>query len=359
MQKVNKTDILYLELRKKISLMNDNDPFPTVRSLITEFGVSQPTVEAALRTLKNQGLLTAHVGRGTFVCKQKSERKKILLFQPDWPGQSITSVIEPFREAANKQNLDFDVQKYDYRLDTVPLQDVRGNPDLILLDSISSGHFSPENIAAIAKFPIPSLVSRSYVPVQGINYICNDNNAAGTFLANYLYRMGHRKIGVLLNEPGKSVSSEYLRKSFASAAAAMHCSVQYLDCKISFGEHPDEKIKEFAKEISEGKYDMTALFAISNYGGARMYEELKKRKVRVPGDISLLTNGDKPETTGVSTFDISYASYADSVMRLALEILNDDSGTQKQVELNTGVFIDRKSVKKIYRKEEDESEFST
>lgn len=349
MQKINKTDILYLELRKKISRMNDGELFPTVRSLIAEFGVSQPTVEAALGMLKDQDLLSAHVGRGTFVRKQKSKRKKILLFQPDWSAQSVTSVIEPFRKAAEKLGLDFDVQKYDYSLTTVPLSQVRGNPDLIVLDSISTGYFSPENITAITKFPIPSLVSRAYVPIQGINCICNDNNAAGTFLANYLYRMGHRKIGVLLNEPRKSINSECLRKSFAFTAATMHCSIEYLDCKLSYGERPDEKIKDFASEIARGRYDFTALFAISNYGGWRIYEELCKRRVRVPEDISLLTNGDKPETPGVSTFDIPYTSYADSVMQLALEILNDGTGTQKQIELNTGVFVDRGSVKKINR----------
>ncbi len=347
MQKVNKTDLLYLELRKKISRMNDREPFPTVRTLIAEFGVSQPTVEAALKILKQQGLLTAHVGRGTFVCKQQSDRKKILLFQPNWSGKSVGSMIEPFRQAAEKAGLEFDAQQYDYSEKTVPLSQIKGNPDLILLDSISAECFSPENIAAITKFPIPSLISRSYVPVQGINCINNDNNAAGIFLANYLYRMGHRKIGILLNEPRSSMDCERLKKSFAFAATAMNCRVEYLDCEISYGERPDEKIRQFAAKIAEGEYDFTALFAISNYGGARMYEELCRLQVRIPEEISLLTNGDKPETTGVSSFDISYADYAESVMQLAWEILNDETGTQRQVELNDGVFIDRGSVGKI------------
>lgn len=347
MQKVNKTDLLYLELRKKISRMDDREPFPTVRALLAEFGVSQPTVEAALKMLKQQGLLTAHVGRGTFVCKQKSDRKKILLFQPNWPEQSVISMVDPFRQAAEKAGLDFEVQQYDYSEKTVPLTQIKGNPDLILLDSISAECFSPENIAAITKFPIPSLISRSYVPVQGINCINNDNNAAGIFLANYLYRMGHRKIGILLNEPRSSMDCERLKKSFAFAATAMNCRVEYLDCEIPYGERPDEKIRQFAAKIAEGEYDFTALFAISNYGGARMYEELCRLQVRIPEEISLLTNGDKPETTGVSSFDISYADYAESVMQLAWEILNDETGTQRQVELNDGVFIDRGSVGKI------------
>ncbi len=346
METVNKSDFLYLELRKKIAGMSHGDPFPTVRALISEFKVSQPTVEAALKKLKGQNLLCAHVGRGTFVCKPDSPRKKILLLQPDWPARAIVSMIEPFRHAAETQEFDFDVQTYDYRLKLLPLREIQGNPDLILLDSIGAGYISLQNLSVIAKYPVPVLISRTYVPVEGINCICNDNGAAGTFLANYLYRMGHRKIGVLLNEPGDSVSCEFLRRSFSFAASSLLCSIEYLDCGISFGERPDRKIREFARKIADGNYDFSALFAISNYGAAKMYEELRALGVRIPEDLSLLTNGDKPETPGVSTYDISYADYADAVMRLARKILREKNAAPRMIELDAGRFIDRGSVKK-------------
>ena len=335
MEKVNKTDSLYLELRKKISGMKDGDFFPTVRALIAEFGVSQPTVEAALKMLKDQHLLCAHVGRGTFVCKPDSPRKKILLLQPDWPARAIVSMIEPFRHAAETQGFDFEMQTYDYHQKLIPLQEIQGNPDLILLDSIGVGYISIQNLSMIAKYPVPTLISRTYVPVEGINCICNDNGAAGTFLANYLYQMGHRKIGVLLNEPKDSVSIEFLRRNFAFSAASLRCSIEYLDCEISFGERPDRKIREFARKIADKNYDFSALFAVSNYGAAKMYEELHALGVRIPEDLSLLTNGDKPET-----------DYADSVMKLVRKILCEKNTVPQMIELNTGKFIDRGSVKK-------------
>lgn len=346
MEKINKTDLLYLELRKKIARMNHGDLFPTVRALMAEFGVSQPTVEASLRLLKKQRLLYAHVGRGTFVCKPDSLRKKIFLLQPDWPALSITSMIEPFRHAAETLGFEFEAQTYDYRRKLLPLQEIQGNPDLILLDSVGAGYISIQNLSAIAKYPIPVLISRTYVPVEGINCICNDNGAAGTFLANYLYRMGHRKIGVLLNEPRDAVSSEFLRRSFAFAASSLLCSVEYLDCEISFGERPDRKIREFARKIADGGYDFSALFAVSNYGAMKMYEELCALGMQIPEDLSLLTNGDKPEIVNVSTYDISYSNYADSVMKMAHRILYEKNGAPQLIELNDGRFIDRGSVSK-------------
>lgn len=39
---------------------------PTVRRLMQDFSLSQQNVERALKVLKEEGLIAAHVGRGTF-----------------------------------------------------------------------------------------------------------------------------------------------------------------------------------------------------------------------------------------------------------------------------------------------------
>ena len=62
MENGNKTDWLYRELRRRIALMRDGEAFPTVRELIAEYDLSQATVTAAVKRLKEKGLIEAFVG---------------------------------------------------------------------------------------------------------------------------------------------------------------------------------------------------------------------------------------------------------------------------------------------------------
>ena len=59
MENGNKTDWLYRELRRRIALMRDGEAFPTVRELIAEYDLSQATVTAAVKRLKEKGLISS------------------------------------------------------------------------------------------------------------------------------------------------------------------------------------------------------------------------------------------------------------------------------------------------------------
>jgi len=65
-------------LRADITASTAGKKFPTVRDLMQRFGVSQWVVSQAMATLRDEGLIESHVGRGTFTTSS-SELKKILL----------------------------------------------------------------------------------------------------------------------------------------------------------------------------------------------------------------------------------------------------------------------------------------
>ncbi len=56
-------------LEERIRSLDDGARLPTVRQLMKELGVSQSAVQDALGRLRHQGLITSHVGRGTYVVK--------------------------------------------------------------------------------------------------------------------------------------------------------------------------------------------------------------------------------------------------------------------------------------------------
>ena len=53
-------------LEALITNAREGQRLPTVRSLMREFGVSQMVVQRAFQALKGRGLISAHVGRGTY-----------------------------------------------------------------------------------------------------------------------------------------------------------------------------------------------------------------------------------------------------------------------------------------------------
>ena len=67
------TDTLYARLVNQIGGLQDGDRLPTIREIMRGRGVGQGSVQAAFQRLKEQGLISAQVGRGSYVLKPGSE----------------------------------------------------------------------------------------------------------------------------------------------------------------------------------------------------------------------------------------------------------------------------------------------
>ncbi len=66
----NVSDQVYEQLRDLIfrGKLAPGKKLPPERDLAEAFGISSPSVKTAINKLVNQGLVTQHQGRGTFVC---------------------------------------------------------------------------------------------------------------------------------------------------------------------------------------------------------------------------------------------------------------------------------------------------
>lgn len=322
----SKTERLTLELRKRIALMDAGAPFPTVRQLIGEYGVSQPVVVAALGRLKELKLLTAHVGRGSFVSEKKAGLKRVLLLQPDWPGESIRAIIPEIRRGAEAAGCEFRHETYDYRLETPP-SFLDYPADLIVLDSPTGPQLAPENIESIVRSPVPVILCRNEIPVQGLNYICEDNYASGVSAASFLHHRGHRKIALLYSEPRSQGRSLAFRlRGFETMAGIHRMEVEEFDCNINPGEKADRAIDEFAGKIRSGAFDFTAVFVISHSGAKYLAARLAEYGVNVPGTVSIVTGGNFPPVETVTTFASEATAYVRAMTELIGRLLNRDGG---------------------------------
>lgn len=69
---MSETSRLQSYLRSVALTATPGERLPTVRQLMRDFSLSQQNVERALKALKNEGLVAAHVGRGTFFTGENS-----------------------------------------------------------------------------------------------------------------------------------------------------------------------------------------------------------------------------------------------------------------------------------------------
>lgn len=334
MRKENKTDLLYQRLRQRINSMNAGESFPTVRELMAEYGVSQATVSQAMNQLKERGLIIAHVGRGTIVNKEVKNKPGLLFLESNWQAEEIRRIVKIMGEAAEEAGFDFTCSYYDYRYDITTQLD-QFDADIMVIDTMPNDQLNPQQLLAITRAPAPVIIYRKTIPVDEINYVCGNNYAMGAQAADYFHRMGHRKLALLNNEP-HFYSTDCKIQGFCSFSGINGCQVTMLDCNIVSGERADRQICAFADEIAAGKYDFTGILTISNVGAAKMYEELVKRGIKVPEDISLISGSNMPDMVNpsISTLAVDHREDGRMLMRMAHGLLAGERDLKRHIYSN-------------------------
>ena len=350
MEKTSKSDLLYSRLYRRVAAMADGSPFPTVRKLMAEYGVSQATVAPAISLLKERGFLEAIPRQGLFV--RRNRKPKLLLVQSDWNSSDQRYMAELLAEAAERSGFTFERFLFDYHREICDYLDEL-SADVIVADSITNDLFTPEQIMGIVHSPAPVILCRNAVQVSQIHYVCGDNAASGSLAARYLRRCGHTKIGVLHCEP-HLLTPETIVRNFRSATDVPEtdvpeCRLTLLDCNLHPGETPDKKIREFAARYARGEYDFTALFAVSDHGALIALRELEALGISVPRDLSVLGFGNikEPGIERLTTIDTPRDQMVEAIMRMASSLVTH-SGDFKELQVDImPKLVERETVRKL------------
>jgi len=284
-------DLLFRKLRAWVGDMPDGAPFPSVRQLMREYGVSQFTVAPAVRKLRTLGLVESYVGRGSFVSRSnRAARPRALLLTNDWPSFAIRATADFLRIEAGRHNFDFRMEYYTYDDDVFRLLDDY-RTDAVIIDALPNDFLRADQIQALTAASVPIVICRSAVRVKGIRYVTGNNAAAGILAANALYQAGHRKIGVLFSEP-HIFSTEELVGSFTLCASSNHCEVTVFDCETRIGQDSVVAASAYLKANHGTMFrDVTALFVVSSASASGAYRTLRELGIPVPERVSILGLG--------------------------------------------------------------------
>lgn len=232
MNKTSKSDQLYRLLLERISRLSDGDNFPTLREIMREYRVSQFTAAPALKRLQEKGLIASHVGRGSVVTRTAGRRHgaTILYLRPDWPSFSIQAMEEAMTGEAAARGYHCEILRYDIAAD-IYRQLPGFEADAVILDPIQFDHFTAEQLQILTSSVRPVVLCRSTLPVFNIKCVGSHLMETGITAANYLYRNGHRKIGVLFSE-GRSYTMTTVVDTLLLCARTLGCEVTVLDANI-------------------------------------------------------------------------------------------------------------------------------
>ena len=184
-------------------------PFPSVMAVVRRFGISRLTAVKVIDLLKDEGLLRAQWGRGTFVTR--SSRKIGIIV----PGMAYSEIFPPIVSRVSELA---QAEGYSIILGDIPTQDPQRRAQLTrrfvqtLIDENVAGvlcepleflsdmdDLNRENMAKLDAAGIPVVLidsdiepppRRSRYDIVGIH-----NQDAGIAIAEHLFAQGVRKIG--------------------------------------------------------------------------------------------------------------------------------------------------------------------
>jgi DNA-binding LacI/PurR family transcriptional regulator len=288
------------ELRRLAQSLPIGARLPPVRELMSRFSLSQHAIQRALHALSADGLVTAHVGRGTFVSggargdKLQSVRAVLTLHhhthleRGDIIAQTIhqrltadghRSMILTYSDAEQAMQMLRDGPRYD----TCILQPRRSIVPIKLLGLLREiSHAVIVENRAVEQFDVDAISSHPVV--------------FSRLALEHLTRLGHRRIGWLVEDRG-----DYFFERTATLFEAFRTwsGLAPTEAPLVFAPaNPDggagfADIEDALRAVlrAAGSSTPTALFLATSEGGERILSALRTLKIAAPRDMSVVRIG--------------------------------------------------------------------
>ncbi len=148
---------------------------------------------------------------------------------------------------------------------------------------------SADNCTALVNEMKPFIMVDRYFDILNASYVCTDSATASARIVQHLIDIGHRRIvhvgGPLFNSFSKGV-----REGYEIALKKNRIAV---DQELIFtGSMEGDDLPNIFDQIMEMKNRPSAIQAVNDILAIAIIEEAKKKKVNIPGDLSLVGFSD-------------------------------------------------------------------
>ncbi len=221
---VEKIEITFVKGKKA------GERLPTEKELSRQFGVNHNTVRSALAELEKKRLIQRKPHAGAFVAppavaamREHIGRSLGVLFPTPYGWirtRFYQDICAVFLQELSQSGINLTLCPYNYR-HLMPFHTPAthlGHPDILGL--LLVGQHQPGVIESVMTIPKPCVAIDVDATAQNIDSFIFDNAGAGALLARRLYKLGHRRIVAVFEDPKKPRRDEAWtsrREGFMSA----------------------------------------------------------------------------------------------------------------------------------------------
>lgn len=293
-------------LDREIRQLPPGTPISPVLELTKRFGVSQGTVVHALRHLRTRGLITKIPGKKRLVVAGRGKTRdavlSVLALCPNWSSPDYNTMLQALADEARRRRFAIETVHYGTEWGaggTTNLEPTIEAHDAVVILPSSL----PNNLAELLKQKAtPAVMLFEEGLADGMMCVEDDDVAAGRLAAEYLLKLGHRKIAAFQSEPSQRRMNHRLAgwRQAMIAAGQKHLEPLVIDGSVKPGfDSIVGSYEKFRRWLYQrgNKLDVTAIFCLHWTGALGVLRSLKEVGIQVPRDVSVIAHAGENRLT--------------------------------------------------------------
>ncbi|MFW6021949.1 MAG: LacI family DNA-binding transcriptional regulator [Halanaerobiaceae bacterium] len=204
------------------------------------------------------------------------------------------------------------------------------------------GNINNNKFYSLLKSNIPTVSVDLDVVGKNASYVCSDNVSGAKTAVNYLYNLGHRKIGMVMGPGGLKPARD---RFLGFQAAINELNLKYNSDWVYSGEYIEETGYEYVDIILRKKDRPTAIFAEDIFA-IGIINALKENGYKVPDDFSIIgfDNIELSKHYNLTTIDQNQFGLGKVASQLLLKIIRKENFSPI---ISATKLVERGSCKKI------------
>ncbi len=299
------SDAVLDALRDLIGRSADGARLPTVRALMRDHRVSQAAVTAALGALRDEGLVSSHVGRGSYVVKRREgvaassmPRTLLILSNASMNERGVmvqNRLVEDMAARGGK------VVQISYHDTDHLLAILESSPRFDAAILQPNFEAVPVRLLTLLKSRTRALVADGH-SISGIDIdrVGTDWEEALDLAVARLAGLGHRRVALISAnieaQPVLSARRAFRRVARASGIAGEDARLIVLDGMTHANARVTEELERTLREVRDGSggvLPFTGAILLGQCDGAGLRRGMERLGLRVPEDLSVCLIGHR------------------------------------------------------------------